>query len=124
MFPAGEHVVNVLQVHAIDWVLTANAFTLTLAEAHEVTDLWGDLVRLRAEDLHQAPLLFHFLFPRSLPLSPAIRAALATLVERMAVQHPARFSGPALRQRRNHWAHQAVLGVLLGGLAAILVPPN
>jgi hypothetical protein len=116
--------VNGFHVHAIGWVLTANAFTLTPAEAHELTDLWTDLVRLRAEDLRQAPLLLHLLFPRSRPLSPATRAALATLVERMAAQHPERFGGAALRQRRNHWAHQAVLGLLLSGLAAILVPPS
>ena len=115
---------NGFHVHAVGWVLTANAFTLTPAEAHELTDLWTDLVRLRAEDLHQAPLLLHLLFPRSLPLSPATRAALATLVVRMAAQHPERFSGAVLRQRRNHWARQAVLGFLLSGLAAILVPPG
>jgi len=116
--------VNGFHVHAIGWVLTANAFTLTPAEGHEVTDLWTDLVRRRAEDLRQAPLLFQLLLPRSLPLSPATRAALATLVARMAAQHPERFSGAALRQRRNHWARQAVLGFLLTGLAAILVPPS
>ena len=115
---------NGFHVHAIGWVLTANAFTLTPAEAHELTDLWTDLVRLRAEDLRQAPLLLHLLFPRSLPLSPATRAALATLVARMAAQHPERFSSAALRQRRNHWAGQAALGFLLSGLAAILVPTS
>ena len=66
----------------------------------------------------------HLLFPRCLPLSPATRAALATLVARMAAQHPARFSSAALRQRRNHWAGQVVLGFLLSGLTAILVPPS
>ena len=121
---AGERVVNGFHVHAIGWVLTANAFTLTAADAHELTDLWADLVRLHAEDLRQAPLLLHLLFPRSLPLSPATRVALATLVARMAAQHPERFSGAALRQRRNHWARQVVLGFLLSGLAAVLVPPG
>jgi hypothetical protein len=116
--------VNGFHVHAIGWVLTANAFTLTPGEAHELTGLWTDLVRLRAEDLRQAPLLLQWLFPRSLPLSPATRAALTTLVERMAAQHPERFSGAALRQRRNHWAHQSALGLLLSGLAAILVPTS
>jgi len=116
--------VNGFHVQAVGWVLTANAFTLTPAEAHELTDLWKDLVRLRAEDLRQAPLLLQLLFPRSLPLAPATRAALATLVERMAAQHPERFAGAALRQRRNRWARQAVLGLLLSGLAAILVPPS
>ena len=115
---------NGFHVHAIGWILTANAFTLTPAEAHELTDLWTDLVRLRAEELRQAHPLLRFLFPRSLPLSPATRAALATLVAPMAAQHPERFSGAALRQRRNHWAHQAALGFLLSGLAAILVPTS
>ena len=115
---------NGFHVHAIGWVLTANAFTLTPAEAHEVTDLWTDLVRHRAEDLRQAPLLVHLLFPRSLPLSPATRAALATLVGRMAAQHPERFGSAALRQRRNHWVGQAALGYLLSGLVAILMPPS
>lgn len=121
---AGEGVVNGFHVHAIGWVLVANAFTLPPADAHELSDLWTDLVRRRAEDLRQAPLLLHLLFPRSLPLSPATRAALATLVERMAAQHPEHFSGAALRQRRNHWAGQAGLGFLLSGLVAILVPPS
>jgi hypothetical protein len=121
---AGEDAVNGFHVHAIGWVLVANAFTLPPADAHELSDLWTDLVRLRAEDLRQAPLLLHLLFPRSLPLSPATRAALAKLVERMAAQHPDRFSGAALRQRRNHWAGQAVLGFLLSGLAAMLVPTS
>jgi hypothetical protein len=111
-------------VHAIGWVLTTNAFTMTPAEAREVTDLWTELVRRRAEDLRQAPLLLHVLFPRSLSLSPATRAALATLTERMAAQHPERFGAKALRQRRNHWAGQALLGFLLSGLAAILVPTS
>jgi hypothetical protein len=122
--PAGEGVVNGFHVHAIGWVLTANAFTLTPAEAHELTELWTDLVRLRADDLRQAYPLLRFLFPRSLPLSPATRAALVTLVERMTAQHPERFGNEELRRRRNHWARQAVLGFLLSGLAGILVPTS
>ena len=51
-------------------------------------------------------------------------AALATLVARTSAQHPERFSSAALRQRRNHWAHQAALGFLLSGLALILVPTS
>jgi hypothetical protein len=116
--------VNGFHVHAVGWVLTANACALNPAEAREVSDLWTDLVRRRAEDLRQAPPLLHLFFPRSLPLSPATRAALATLVARMTAQHPERFGGAALRQRRNHWARQAALGFLLSGLAAILVPPR
>ena len=111
-------------VHAIGWVLTANAFNLTPPGARELTDLWTNLVRIRVEDLRQAHPLLHFLFPRSLPLSPTTRAALAILVERMAIQHPERFSSAALRQRRNHWARQVALGFLLSGLTAILVPPS
>jgi hypothetical protein len=49
---------------------------------------------------------------------------LATLVERMAAQHPERFGSAALRQHRNHWARQAVLGFLLSGMADILVPTS
>ena len=121
---AGKGAVNGFHVHAVGWVLVANAFTLPPAEAHELSDLWTDLVRLRAEDMRQSPLLLRFLFPRSLPLSPATQAALAALVERMAAQHPERFGAGALRQRRNHWASQAALGFLLSGLAAILAPPS
>jgi len=116
--------VNGFHVHAIGWVLTANALTLPPAEAQELAALWKTLVRRRAEDLRQAPLLLHLLFPRSLPLSPATKAALATLVARMAARHPERFGAEALRQRRNRWARQAVFGFLLSGLAAILVPPS
>ena len=115
---------NGFHVHAIGWVLIANARVLAPAEARELTDLWTDLVRRRAADLRHAPLLLHVLFPRSLPLAPATRSALATLVARMVAQHPERFGDAALRQRRNHWAGQAALGVLLSGLAALLVPTS
>jgi hypothetical protein len=120
----GERDVNGFHVHAIGWVLTVNAFTLTPAEAHELTDLWTTLVQIRSEDLRHAGLLLRFLCPRSLPLSQPARAALATLVERMAAQHPERFGVQALRQRRNHWARQVALGLLLSGLTAILVPTS
>jgi hypothetical protein len=115
---------NGFHVHAIGWVLITNAFILTPAEAHELTDLWTDLVRRRTADLRQAPLLLHVLFPRSLPLAPATRSALATLVARMVAQHPERFGEAALRRRRNHWAGQAALGVVLSGLTALLVPTS
>ena len=121
---AGDRAVNGFHVHAIGWVLLANAFTLLPAEAHELSDLWTDLVRLHAEDLRQVHPLLRFLLPRSLPLSPVTRAALAALVERMAAQHPERFGAKALRQRRNHWAGQALLGFLLSSLATILVPAS
>ncbi len=113
---------NGFHVHAIGWVLMANARVLTQAEARDLTDLWTEVVRRRAADLRQAPFLLHVLFPRSLPLTPATRTALATLVARMAAQHPERFGDAALRRRRNHWAGQVVLGVLLSGLAAVVVP--
>jgi len=116
--------VNGFHVHAVGWVLATHAFTLTPAEAREVSALWTHLIRIRAEDLRRAHPLLRFLFPRSLPLSPSTREALATLVERMAAQHPERFRGAALRQRRNHWARQAALGFLLSGLAALLTPTN
>ncbi len=115
---------NGFHVHAIGWVLAANASTLTPAETQELTGLWTNLIQIRAEDLGQADPLLRFLFPRSLPLSWPTRAALAMLVERMATQHPERFGAAALRQRRNHWARQVVLGVLLTTLAAILVPTS
>jgi hypothetical protein len=99
-------------------------FALTPAEAHELADLWTTLVRVRAEDLRQADPLLRGLLPRSLPLAPATRAALATLVARMTAQHPERFGAEALRQRRNHWARQVALGVLLSGLTALLVPTS
>ena len=121
---AGKGAVNGFHVHAVGWVLVANAFTLPPAEAHELSDLWTDLVRLHAEDLRQVHPLLRFLLPRSLPLSPVTRAALAALVARMAAQHPERFGAEALRQRRNHWARQVALGFLLSGLAAILASPN
>lgn len=115
---------NGFHVHAIGWVLMANASVLKPAEAHELSDLWTDLVRRRAADLRQAPLLLHVLFPRSLPLAPASRSALATLVARMVAQHPERFGDTALRQRRNHWAGQSAMGILLSGLTALLVPTS
>lgn len=115
---------NGFHVQAVGWVLVANARVLTPAEAQELSDLWMDLVRTRADDLRQTYPLLRWLLPRSLPLSPATRAALATLVARMAAQHPERFSDTALRQRRNHWVRQVMLGVLLSGLAAALVPPS
>ena len=115
---------NGFHVHAIGWVLTANAFTLEPAEAHELSDLWTHLVRTRAEDLRKAYPLLHWFFPRSLPLSPATTAALVALVARITAQHPDRFSAEALRQRRNHWAREVALGILLSGMAAVLVPPR
>jgi hypothetical protein len=42
----------------------------------------------------------------------------------MAAQHPERFGEAALWRRRNHWAGQAALGVLLSGLTALLVPTS
>ncbi len=115
---------NGFHVHAIGWVLTANTFALTAIEARELADLWTALVRSRAEDLRQTPILLQFLFPRSVPLTPDTRAALASLVARMAAQHPERFSAEALRQRRNHWAGQAGFGLLLSGLTAVLLPAD
>ncbi|RPI01043.1 MAG: hypothetical protein EHM71_16770, partial [Zetaproteobacteria bacterium] len=115
---------NGFHVQAVGWVLVANARVLTPAEGQALSDLWMDLVQTRAADLREAHPVFRWLVPRSFPLSPATRAAMATLVDRMTAQHPAHFSEPALRRRRNHWAGQAVLGWLLSTLAAILVPPS
>ena len=113
---------NGFHVNAVGWVLTSNAFALQPLEAHDLSELWAHLVRLRNEDSRRVPPLVRFLFPRTLPLSPSSRAALATLVARMIERHPERFGCAALRQRRNHWACQAALGFLLSGLAVILVP--
>jgi len=114
--------VNGCHVHAVGWVLTTNALTLTPPEARELAELWRNLVRMRPQDLRQVPPLRRLLFPRALSLSPSTENALATLVDRMAAQHPERFAGEALRHRRDHWARQAALGFPLSVLAAILVP--
>ena len=115
---------NGFHVHAVGWVLTANALALKPPEARELSGLWTHLVRMRAEDLRRVHPLLRLLVPRALPLSPSTREALVTLVERMVAQHPERFAGEALRQRRDHWARQAALGFLLSVLAAILVPKS
>ncbi len=115
---------NGFHVHAIGWVLTANMFTLTSAEAHDLAEAWADLVRIRAEDLRRAHPLLRWLLPRSLPLAPATHAALAALVARMTAQHPDRFGTVALRKRRNHWACQVALGVLLSAVTTRLVPTS
>jgi hypothetical protein len=114
--------VNGFHVHAVGWILTANALSLTPPEARELSGLWTDLVRARAEDLRRAHPLVRLLVPRSLSLSQSTWEALATLVERMAAQHPERFAGEALRRRRDHWALQVVLDFLLGVLAATWLP--
>jgi len=119
---AGARLMNGFHVHAIGWVLIGNAGVLTPSEACELTDLWTDVVRRRAADLRHAPFLLHLLFPRSLPLAPATRAALAALVARMVARHPERFGDAALRRRRNHWAGQVALGLLLSVLTTALVP--
>jgi hypothetical protein len=108
-------------VHAVGWILTANALSLRPPEVRELSGLWADLVRARAEDLRRAHPFLRLLFPCSLPLSQSTWEALATLVERMAAQHPERFGGKALRRRRDHWTLQAVLDFLLGVLAATLL---
>lgn len=113
---------NGFHVHAVGWILAANTLALRPSEACEVSDLWTDLVRARAEELRRANPLRRLLFPRSLPLAPSTLAALTALVERMAAQHPERFSREALRRRRDHWALQAALGVLFSVLAATLLP--
>lgn len=115
---------NGFHVHAIGWVLIGNARALTPLEARELTDLWTDVVHRRAADLREAPFLLHLLFPRSLPLAPATRTALATLVARMVAQHPERFADAALRRRRNHWAGQVALGLLLSVLTTAVVPTS
>jgi hypothetical protein len=116
--------VNGFHVQAVGWVLTVNAFTLSPPEAEELSGLWTDLVRIRAEDVRLAHPLFRCLFLRSLPLSPSARDALAMLVGRMVAQHPERFGPDALRQRRDHWARHVALGFLLTAFTAILLPQS
>ncbi len=113
---------NGFHVNVVGWVLASNALALQPLEAQELSELWARVVRLRKDDLRRVPLMVRILFPRTLPLSPSSRAALATLVGRMAELHPERFGCAALHQRRNHWAYQAALGFLLSGLVVILVP--
>jgi hypothetical protein len=73
--------VNGFHVHAVGWILTVNALALRPPEARELSGLWADLVRARAEDLRRAHPLFRLLFPRSLRLSEPALGALAALVE-------------------------------------------
>jgi hypothetical protein len=114
--------VNGFHVHAVGWILTANALALRPPEAHELSSLWADLLRARAEDLRRVHLLLRLLFPRSLPLSLATQEALATLVGRMTEQHPERFGFEALRRRRDLWALQVVFDFLFSVLAATWFP--
>ena len=114
--------VNGFHVHAVGWLLVANPRAFRPPEAREVAALWEALVRARAEDLRRAHPLCRLLFPRSLPLAPPTLAALMALVERLATQHPERFSGDALRRRRDHWAFQVALGFLFSVLAATVMP--
>jgi len=114
--------VNGFHVHAVGWVLVANPRALRPTEAPEVSALWTAVVQARAEDLRRTHLLRRFLFPRSLPLSPSTLAALTVLVAWLVAHHPERFSGEALRRRRDHWTRQAALGFLFSILAATLLP--
>jgi hypothetical protein len=118
----GVGAVNGFHVHAVGWVLAFNARALSSQEAHELSGLWAELVRARAEDRSRAPLLSRLLQPRSIPLSEQSARAFAHLVEHMAAMHPERFGCDALRRRRDQWALQVALSFLLGFLAAICLP--
>ncbi len=113
---------NGFHVQAVGWVLTFNAFALNRQEAQELSGLWAALLRARAEDKSTTHPLFRLLMPRSIPLSGMSLGAFADLVDRMAALHPERFSCGALRRRRNHWALQVAVGLLLAFLAAITLP--
>ncbi len=113
---------NGFHVQAVGWVLTFNAFALDRQEAQELSGLWTALLRARAEDKRRVHLALRVLQPRSIPLSETSMGAFADLVGRMATLHPERFSGDALRRRRNHWALQIVIGLLLAFLAAMILP--
>ena len=119
---AGEGAVNGFHVHAVGWVLTANAFSLKPPEARELSLLWDDLLRDRADDLARAPLLARLLVPRSIPLSEDATKTFAALLERMAALYPERFGVDALRSRRNSWGLQAILGFVACGLARTFLP--
>lgn len=115
---------NGFHVHAVGWLLTVSAFSLKLKppEASELSHLWEDLVRARAEDLARASLVARLLAPRSIPLSEPTIKALIVLLERMAARHPERFGVAALRTRRNSWTLQAALGFASCGLVRTLLP--
>ncbi len=113
---------NGFHVQAVGWVLTFNAFALTLQEGHELSGLWAELVRARGEDKSRACLFSRLLMPRSIPLSEKSLGTFADLMDRMLALHPERFSCDALRRRRNHWAIQIPIGFLLGLLAVAVLP--
>jgi hypothetical protein len=114
--------VNGFHVNAVGWVLTFNAFGLGHEESKELSDLWADLVRVRAEDLRRNGPILQLAAPRSIPLSQKSTEAFAALVDRMASLRPGRFSYEALRRRRYHWMFQVALAFLLSWLAAMILP--
>ncbi len=113
---------NGFHVQAVGWVLTFNAFALNRQEAQELSGLWAELLRARAEDKSATHPFFRMLMPRSIPLSETSLTAFANLMNRMSALHPERFSEDALRRRRNHWALQVVVGLLLSILAVTVLP--
>ena len=119
---AGGCAVNGFHVNAVGWVLTLNAFALSRHEAHELSGLWAALLRARAEDKSRTNPLFRLLLPRSIPLTEKSLEVVGDLMARMSALHPERFSSDALRRRRNHWALHVAVGLLLGLLAATVLP--
>lgn len=113
---------NGFHVNAVGWVLVFNARALSPQDAHELSGLWSALLRAYAEDKRMTPAFLRLMQPRTIPLSKTSLGAFADLVDRMVVLHPECFGWPALRGRRNHWALEAVLCLVLGTLAATWLP--
>ncbi len=113
---------NGFHVNAVGWVLIFNARILSPRESEEVSGLWGALVRAYAEDKSQTPTIMRMTQPRSIPLSEKSLEAFAGLVDRLAALHAERFGWAALRARRNHWALQSTLSLVLGILGARWLP--
>ncbi len=113
---------NGFHVNVIGWVLIFNARILGPRESEEVSGLWGALVHAYAEDKSQTPTVLRIMQPRSIPLSEKSLGAFVTLVDRLAALHLKRFGWVALRARRDLWAVQSVLCLLLGILGARWLP--
>lgn len=118
----GVGALNGFHVAAIGWVLVFNARAFSPPEAQELSQLWNALLRARAGDRAARSPLLRLLQSRSIPLSPQSVTAFTALVTRMAALHPERFGFDALRRRRNHWAGQASLNLLVCLLAAHWLP--
>jgi hypothetical protein len=114
--------VNGFHVHAVGWILIFNASACTPQEARGLTRLWEEVVRAHGEDVSAAPLFRRVMQTRSVKLSERTAGALARLIRSMVFFHPERFGWEALRKRRNSWVLQMLLGFVLCGVAARVLP--